>query len=140
MRIVKPVRTIVAACVALVGVVSAVPAHAQASIGGAVVWPGPVYGPYAPYSYWGYTPWDPCLSGMCAYDAQLRRAVRREMQLQELRRELDMRAGDGFPAAGQSIYGVSRSPPPPTPESHLQPSYRGSGEVRPEYRSAGQAR
>jgi hypothetical protein len=140
MYIVIPVRTIVAACIALVGVVSAAPARAQASIGGAVVWPWPVYGPYAPYPYWGYTPWGPCVSGVCADDLQLRRAVRREMQLQELRRELEMRADAGFPAPGQSIYGLSRNPPPPTPESHLQPRYRGSGEVRPEYRSAGQAR
>jgi len=70
----------------------------------------------------------------------LRRAVRREIQSQELRRELELRAGDGSARGGERVYGVRRDPPPPTPESELQPRYRGAGEVRPEFRNAGQAR
>ena len=77
--------------------------------------------------------------GPCVDDVQVRRAVRRELQLQELRRELELREG-GFPPGAGSAYGVDRPAPPPTPESHLQPRYRGSGEVRPEYRDTGQQR
>jgi hypothetical protein len=71
---------------------------------------------------------------------ELRRAVRRELQLQELRRELEADSVAGALRGRGSAFGVRRDPPPPTPESEMQPRYRGSGEVRPEYRRAGQAR
>jgi hypothetical protein len=55
-------------------------------------------------------------------------------------RELEERAQRGFSAAGTPPYGVSRDQLPPTPEAQVQPGYLESGEIRPEFRSAGQPR
>ncbi len=115
-------------------------AQTDAWVGVGAVWPWPAYGPYGPYPYGGYGPWGPCLSGPCVDNVELRRAVRRELQRQELRRDLEQGSGYGPMRGGRSGFGVRSDPPPPTPESEMQPRYRGSGEVRPEYRSAGQAR
>jgi hypothetical protein len=120
-------------------------AQSDTAVGVGAVWPRPGYGPYGPYPYGpypygGYGPWGPCLYGPCADNMELRRAVRRELQLQELRRELEQGSGYGPSSSGGGGFGVRRDPPPPTPESEMQPRFRGSGEVRPEYRSAGQAR
>ncbi len=144
MRKLMPVSAIaLAALLAAPGqAVAQAVAQAGAAVGGVVGWPWPVYGPYGPYPYPydAYAPWGPCAPGICVDGMDVRRAVRREMQLQELRRELELRAAGGFPGGGASPYGVPRDPPPPTPESHLQPQYRGSGDVRPEFRGAGQPR
>jgi hypothetical protein len=120
-------------------------AQSDAAVGVGVVWPWPGYGPYGPYPYGpypygGYGPWGPCLYGPCVDNVELRRAVRRELQLQELRRELEQGSGYGPSRSGGRAFGVRRDPPPPTSESEMQPRFRGSGEVRPEYRGAGQAR
>jgi len=127
------------------------PLHAQAPAGAAEYRPAPPYAGYpgwyppAAYTPWypynGYAPWWPCAVGPCANDLQVRRAVRRELQQQELRREIEARQAAqsaGAPPDGPGW--IYRPPPPPTPESHLQPGYRGTGEIRPEYRDTGRAR
>ena len=136
----NPVRLLLTCCVALL--VSPGTAFAQpgAAIGGGVGWMWPGYGPNGPYPYGGYAPWSTCWPGPCADGIWLRSAIRRDLQQQELRRELERRAGAGFPQGGDSLYGAPRYVPPPTPESQVQPAYRGSGDVRPEYRNSGHAR
>jgi len=155
---VTPLRTLAILCAAIAGSAGAAFAQPGAAIGGAAgrassvqvhgpyapYWygaPAPYwYGAYAPYGYGAYAPWGPCAAGLCGDGTWLRSAIRRELQQQELRRELELRAGGGVPPGGGSPYGAQRPPPPPTPESQLQPAYRGSGEVRPEYRDAGRPR
>lgn len=155
----KAVRVFATMCVALLGASNTALARTEVVIGAGTVWPGPVVGPYPPYPYVGYpygaypypygaypypygayAPWGPCLPGTCVDDIQLRRAVRRELERQELRRELEQREGGGYPRGTGGPYVAPRPAPPPTPESHLQPRYRGSGDVRPEYLDAGQQR
>ncbi len=139
MRITPPVQMFAALLVALL---AAGPSFAQPGlvIGAGALQPVPALIPYPPYPYGGYIPTGPCLPGQCVDGIQLRRAIRRELQVQELRRELDLRAAQGVTSGGGSPYLVPRYMPPPTPESHLQPSHKGTGEIRPEYRNAGQAR
>ena len=135
MRFGETGRSVAVLSVALLCAPAAAPA--QTEVGGAAVWYWPAYGPYLPYPYGIYAPWGPCAPGLCIDDAQVRGALRRELQRQELRRELELRDAAAAAAASAGIRDASRPPPPPTPESHLQPQYRGSGEVRPEYRDAG---
>ena len=150
----RAARVFATLCVALLGASSPALARSEVVIGAGTVWPGPVVGPYPlypyggypypygayPYPYGAYAPWGPCLPGSCVDDVQLRRAVRRELERQDLRRELELREGGGFPRGAGSPYGAPRPTPPPTPESQLQPRYRGSGDVRPEFQDAGQLR
>lgn len=127
----------------------ALPGHAQAPAGAADYRPPPPYAgypawyppaAYAPwYPYGGYAPWWPCAVGPCANDLQVRRAVRRELQQQELRREIEARQAAQSAATRPDGSGWAYRPPP-TPDSHLQPAYRGTGEIRPEYRDTGQSR
>jgi len=102
------------------------------------------YGPYEPYRYgWyrygGIHPWSPCGTTACVDDPYLRRAIRRELELHEHLRELEERARRGA-APAEPLYGARRDVPPPTPEAQVQPAYRGSGEVRPEFSRAGESR
>jgi len=144
----RALRLLATLCVALGGWPDAAPARTEVEVGAAVqwAWPGPglhpgfPYGPYPAYPYGRYGPWGPCVPGSCLDDIYVRRAVRRELQQQELRRELELRERGGYPGSEAGSYGVPRPAPPPTPDSHLQPRYRGSGEVLPEFRGSGQAR
>ncbi len=156
MRVVKQLRMLAVSCVVLLASAGGgALAQAEAALAGGAGWSRPVYGPfppypylpyayppyvYGPYPYGGYSPWGPCVAGACFGDVELRRAVRREMQVQELRRELDAQASGAAAASAGSIHREPRYLPPPTPESHVQPAYRGTGDVRPEYRGSGQAR
>lgn len=112
-------------CVVLLGAPSAALAQTDVVIGGGTVWQWPGYGPYASDPYGGFAPWVP----------QIRRDIRREMRSQDLRRELELRDGGGSPLGTGGLYGAPRYSPPPTPESQVQPRYRGSGDVRPEYQT-----
>jgi len=125
--------------------------NAQAPAGTVDHWPPPPYAGYpvwyppavyAPwYPYGGYAPWWPCTVGPCVNDLEVRRAVRRELQQLELRREIEARqAAQSAGARSDRSDRAYRPPPPPTPESHLQPGYRGAGEIRPEYRDTGRTR
>ena len=118
--------------------------RAQVAATAVVDWGWPWYGPQAPYRFgwYGYGwlgPWGPCGGGACVDDPYLRRAIRRELEQQEYLRELEERARRGF-APVETLYGARRDWPPPTPEAQVQPAYRGSGEVRPEFSRAGELR
>lgn len=139
-----PLLLLLALCATLLGTPDAASAQPRVVVGVGAVWPGPVYPPpYGPYYYpYGgiYAPWGPCASGFCGYGVDVRSAIRREFQQQELRRELEQRANEVSSGGAASPYAAPRYVPAPTPESQLQPRYRGSGEVRPEYRDSGKAR
>jgi hypothetical protein len=110
------------------------PASATGWIGyGWPVWP--TY----PFSYFSppYPPYlvpDPCYPyGTCT-------SLLREERLQRRR---PLAPGESAPA-GPDIWGNTGSPwgyvrrlPPPTPESQIQPRYRDSGTIRPEYAGGG---
>jgi len=102
--------------------------------------PAPYYGLSGTFPLGAYSPQGPCAPGLCAYPVALNRAIRRELHQQELRRELEQRAENASRAVIQSPYIAPRYLPPATPESHLQPGYRGTGEIRPEFRTTGRPR
>ena len=102
--------------------------------------PAPVYSPSAAYSLGGFYPRSPCAPGVCPDSIALGRAIRRELQRQELRRELEARAAAAARPGEPSPYTAPRYLPPPTPEAQMQPRYRGTGEIRPEYQMSGQPR
>jgi len=142
---VKQSRVIAAVFAVALAAAGAAASQAQAGASIAVGWGWPGYGPYPPYRYgpYGYGwigPWGPCGVGACVDDPYLRRAIRRELERLEYRRELEERAQPGIPAAGTLPYGMRPDWPPPTPEAQVQPAYRGSGEIRPEFHGAGQPR
>ena len=77
---------------------------------------------------------------VCVDNPYLRRAIQRELAQLEHLRDLDDRAQRGVQPYGTLLYGARRDWPPPTPEADVQPAYRGSGEIRPEFSMAGQPR
>jgi hypothetical protein len=95
---------------------------------------------YGPYWYGGIGLWGPCGAGACVDNPYLRRAIRRELAQLEYLRELEERAQRGFQSSATPLYGAGGGWPPPTPEAQVQPAYRGSGEIRPEFSRAGQPR
>ncbi len=118
--------------------------QAQVAAGAVVGWGGAWYAPLAPYRYGGYGygygwsgAWTPCGVGACVDDPYLRRAIRREIDQQEHLRELEERATRGFAPAGP-LYDARRDGPPPTPEAQVQPAYRGSGEILPQFSRSGE--
>ena len=122
-----------------------VPSQAQLAAGATIGWGWPGYGPYVPYRYgpywYGWTgPWGPCSAGACVDNPYLRRAIQRELAQLEHQRELDERAQRGLQSYGTPLYGARGDWPPPTPEAQVQPAYRGSGEIRPEFSETGQPR
>lgn len=74
-------------------------------------------------------PWG-CAPGMrnCISQDELRIILERQRRLDSLRRD----ATPGVLLAPQV-----RTLPPPTPESEVQPAYKGSGSIRPEFRDSG---
>lgn len=106
-------------------------------------WPGS--GPSALHRYglhgYGWVgPWGSCGVGACVDNPYVRRAIRRELEQLEHLRELEERAQWGFPPAGTPLHSLRRDWVPATPEADVQPAYRDSGEIRPEFSSAGQPR
>lgn len=139
----KHSRIVAAVFAGALAVVVAATSHAQVSAGAVVDW-GPWYGPFAPnrYGLSGYgwiVPWGPCGAGGCIDDPYLRRAIRRELEQLEYHRELEERARRGLAPDG-SPYGARRDGLAPTPEAQVQPAYRGSGEIRPEFSRVGEPR
>ena len=117
--------------------------QAQVVAGATVGWPAyGTYGPfhYGPFGYGWIGPWGPCGAGACVDGPHLRRAIQRELAQLEYLRELDERAQRGLQSYGLPPYGARGDWPPPTPEAQVQPAYRGSGEIRPEFSGAGQPR
>jgi hypothetical protein len=92
------------------------------------------------YGYGWFGAWGACGSGPCIDDPYLRRAIRRELDQLELRRELEERAQRGMAQDGAPPDGARRDLPPATPERQVQPAYRHSGEIRPEFSGTGQPR
>jgi hypothetical protein len=141
---VRQSRVVAALFVGTLAAGAAAASQAEVAAGAGVSWGGGWYGPYAPYHYGGYRygglyPWSPCGTSACVDDPYLRRAIRRELELHEHLRELEERAKRGF-APADPLYGSRRDWPPPTPQAQVQPAYRGSGEVRPEFSRAGEPR
>ena len=138
-------RVVIALVAGVLAAGVATVSQAEVAAGAGVYWGWGGYGPpYAPfrygwYRYGGVDPWNPCGAGACVDDPYLRRAIRRELELQEHLRELEDRARRGIAPDGP-LYGARRDWPPPTPEAEVQPAYRGSGEVRPEFSRAGEPR
>lgn len=132
---------------ALVAVVIATPVRGGGpaiSIGmGAWVGPG-VWVPGAPYTWW----WgDPYWAGPIYwpyYDPML---LRVELERMERLRWLREAAGERSPPqapgnlwdGGAGPWGYVKRIPPPTPESEIQPAYRGASQIRPEYQRSGES-
>ena len=141
----KQSRIVAAVFGGVLAAVGAAESEAQVAAGVTVGWAWPGYGPYAPHRYgphgYGWIgPWAPCGVGACVDSPYLRRAIQRELAQLEYLRALEERARHGFTSAGVPLYGVRRDLLPPTPEAQVQPAYRGSGEIRPEFGGAGQPR
>jgi len=134
--------------IVLAGVLAVQPVaepRAEVAAGVSLSWGWPGYGSYPLYrdGLYGYGwigPRGGCGAGACIDDPYLRRAIRRELELHEHVRDLEERSRRGYPPEGTLLYGERRDLPPPTPESDVQPDYRGSGEIRPEFSGAGQPR
>lgn len=122
-----------------------VPSQARVVAVATIGWGWPGYSPYLPSRYgpygYGWTGrWGACNAGACIDNPYLRRAIQRELGQLEHLRELEERAQRGTQSYGTPHYGARGDWPPPTPEAHVQPAYRGSGEIRPEFSRSGQPR
>jgi hypothetical protein len=142
---VRQSRIVAAVFAVVLAAAGAAQSRTQVAAGVTVDWGWPGYGPraphrYGPYGYGWIGPWGPCGAGACVDDPYLRRAIRRELEQYEHLLELEERARRGFPSDGSPPYGTRRDWLPPTPEAQVQPEYRGSGEIRPEFNRAGQPR
>jgi len=96
---------------------------------------GPYYHHRTPLGAGLYNPWLGCDALYGCYDShRLRLELDRDRRLQELRE----RAAPGSRTyeAGEGPWGQQRYIPPATPESSIQPAYRGTGQLRPEYEQA----
>lgn len=105
-------------------VVVAAPGWAWPVTGIAGTWPG-LYGP------WG------CLSASCLEDARVRRAIQREVARLQWLAERDEHAQAALLSGSRSPHPDRSHMLPVTPEAHVQPAYRGTGEIRPEFRDSG---
>jgi hypothetical protein len=60
--------------------------------------------------------------------------------LERQRRFDELRRGPTAPATGAPFRPAATSPPKPTPDSQIQPAYRNSSVVRPEFAESGRPR
>lgn len=131
----KSLQTVI---VAVAAALLAAPVAALAQAGAAPLprafTPAPFYGLSGPYSLGAHAFPGHCGAGFCDDSVALGRTLRRELHRQELRRELDQRAEIAARPPDPNPYLTPRYLPPPTPDAQLQPRYRGTGEIRPEYR------
>lgn len=128
----KQSRVFAAVFAGVLAAVVAAESQAQVAAGASVAWGWPGHGRIGP--------WASCGAGACVDSPHVRRAIRRELEQFEHLRELEERAQGGFPSAATPLYGLRRDWVPPTPEAQVQPAYRDSGEIRPEFSRAGQPR
>lgn len=140
----KQLRFVAAVFAAVLTAAGAAPSQAQVAAGAIIEWGWPGYGPFVPYRYGPYWygrsgPWGVCGPGACVDNPYLRRAIQRELAQLEYRRELEERAQRGFQSHRIPLYGARGDLPPPTPEAQVQPAYRGSGEIRPEFSGTGRS-
>lgn len=131
MRLFPPAKLLAAGALAVL----AFSAHAQILVAAPV---GPCWPGYGACGYGWAVPWSACAFGGCVDSPTLRRAIQRELQRWE-QREADeaARRNQRF---GPLPYAVAGGWPPPTPEAHIQPAYRRSGEIRPEFLASGEPR
>lgn len=108
-------------------------AHSGAQVAGTIA-----VGPILPPGHYGgrpptgliAPPWG-CAPGVrnCISQEELRIILERQRRFDILRQDA--------PAAGVWPVPQVRQLPPPTPESEVQPAYRGSGAIRPEFNESG---
>jgi len=142
---VKQSHIVAAVFAGLLAATGATSSQAQVATGATIGWGWPAYDPHAPYRYGPYRhgsigPWEHCGTSVCVDDRYLRRAIQRELERFEHLRELEERTQRGPHLYGTPLYGARGDWPPPTPEAQVQPAYRGSGEIRPEFSGTGQPR
>lgn len=75
----------------------------------------------------------PCVGSHCVDSNRLRLQLRRELRAQALRDDRDGALARRAVGPSPSLYRSPRYVPPPTPAAQVQPRYRGSGDIRPEY-------
>ena len=86
-----------------------------------------------PFALGIYNPWFGCIPPYgCQDPFQLRLELERERRMQELR-ERAARSEPGLQGSAEGPWGGQRYVPPATPESNIQPAYRGASQLRPEY-------
>lgn len=141
----KSSRNLAAVFAAVLVAAGIAPLRAQVIAGTTIGWGWPGFGPNVPVLYGQYWygwngPWWPCSTGACVDNPYLRRAIQRELARLEYRSELDERAQRVLQSYGRPPYSARGDWPPPTPEAQMQPAYRGSGEIRPEFSVTGQPR
>lgn len=139
----KPSRIVAAVFAGVLAAAGAAPLHAQVAAGATIGWGWPGDGPFVPHRYvpsWhGWIgPRGSCSTMACVDNPYLRRAIQRELAQFEFLRELEERAQHGFHSYAGPMYGARGDWPPPTPEAQVQPAFRGSGEIRPEFIGTGQ--
>jgi len=84
-----------------------------------------------------YYPWFACSPPYrCGDPAQMRLELERARRMQELR-ERAMPPEPRRYEAGDGPWGRQPYMPPPTPAANIQPAYRGSSQLRPEYEQTG---
>lgn len=132
--------TIAAVVLAATG---AAPLRAQVVVGTSFAWGWPAYAPNLPYRYGA--PWigwsGHCGPWLCVDSPYLRRAIQREIAQIEHLRDLEERTQPSLHSLGRPLlYLAGGGWPPPTPEAHVQPAYRGSGGILPEFSATGQPR
>jgi hypothetical protein len=131
---VKPSRIVSVVIAGVLATAGSAAAQEQAAAGA-------VYVPHAPgrFAVFGsgwFGGWGPCDFGACADSPYLRRAIQRELAQLEHLRDLDERAQRALQSHSLPPYGARGERPPPTPEEQVQPAFRGSGEIRPEFSRA----
>ncbi len=135
-------RIITALAAVLLAATGAAPLRAQVVVGTGFVWGWPTYGPNLSYRYgpqwFGWI--GQCGAGLCVDSPSLRRAIQREIVQFEHLRDLQERNQPSLHMVGRPLHLAGGGWPPPTPDAHVQPAYRGSGEIRPEFSATGQPR
>lgn len=130
----KP-RSLVAWTILLIGLVTVPAVHGWTNVP-----PAPMWGwPYDPMlmPYWGYW-YSPCYPfASCAAYLQFQILERRQERLEELRRGEQPPASVGTQTSDGLAAGRGRAARP-TDETHVQPGYIGSGQVRHEYQGSGE--
>lgn len=103
------------------------------AIGGGV---GAYYG--VPPARSMYYPWFSCTAPYRCHDpVQLRLELERYRRMQELREQATQPEPRAY-GPGDGPWGPQRYIPPATPEANIQPAYRGTSLLRPEYEQSAQ--
>jgi hypothetical protein len=86
-----------------------------------------------------YYPWFSCVPPYrCGDPVQMRLELERYHRMQELRGRATQPEPRIYGPVGDGPWGLQRYIPPATPEANIQPAYRGTSQLRPEYEQSGQ--